>query len=68
MNDEAEVLARAVAAANAAEEDGAVPKNLVIPRPPGGPVRRPTAAPAPAPTKTGPLEDFRTLLQKAGRA
>lgn len=62
-NDEAEVMARAVAAVNAAEEEeGAVPKNLLIPRPPQAPVRRPT------PVKTGPLEDFRTLLQKAGRA
>jgi len=61
--DEAEVLARAVEAVNAAEEEGAVPKNLVIPRPPQGPVRRPLA-----PAKAGPIEDFRTLLQKAGRA
>lgn len=60
-NDEAQVLARSAAASVADEEDGAVPKDLVIPRPPHGPVRRPAA-------KNTPLDDFRVLLQKAGRA
>ena len=64
-SDEAEVLARAVA-----DEDGAVPKNLVIPRPPRPPAQRPArAAAATDGTKANvDLNDFRTLLQKVGRA
>ncbi len=76
--DELEVLSRSqalpVQAAGAeTEDDGAVPKNLVIPRPERPAVRLPKApqnplAPAAA-TATAPgLGDFRTLLQKAGRA
>ncbi len=74
--DEAEVMARAARVDTTVgddDEDGAVPRNLVLPRPAGGPARRlPTpprshgasaAAPAPA-----TLSDFRNLLQKAGRA
>ncbi len=66
--DEAEVLARTVAAP-AADEDGAVPKNLVIPRPPMTPAQRASRAAArPAAKADVDLEDFRSLLQKVGRA
>lgn len=66
--DEAEVLARA-ARAPAVDEDGAVPKNLVIPRPPMTPAQRAARAAArPAVKADVDLEDFRTLLQKVGRA
>lgn len=67
--DEASVLARALAAAAApidaadGDDGGAVPKDLVIPRPASPPLRRPTGKAA-APD----LGDFRTLLQKAGRS
>lgn len=70
-SDEAQVLAR-----HQEEEDdeGAVPRNLIIPRPENPPQRKPTAPavnPAVAPTKAdaavAKLNDFRTLLQKAGR-
>ncbi|MEZ6036294.1 MAG: hypothetical protein R3F29_02355 [Planctomycetota bacterium] len=71
--DEVEVTSRAaaLAAAHAAatDDEGAVPKNLVIPRPATPPARR-----APTPPSTQPagkampgLNDFRALLQKAGR-
>lgn len=87
--DELEVLARhtapahghAAAAATAhsaaaddADEEGATPKNLVIPRPANpGPRRLPTPPATPAPAaaaqRSAPgLADFRALLQKAGRA
>ncbi|MFM1871836.1 MAG: hypothetical protein RL398_1258 [Planctomycetota bacterium] len=51
------------------EDDGAVPKNLVIPRPAQGPARRaPTPPKNPAePRPQVGLGDFRALLQKAGR-
>lgn len=57
--DEADVAARRVPAEP--EDDGAVPKNLVIPRPERGP-----AAPQP-PAPGRALGDFRALLAKAGR-
>jgi len=77
--DEAEVLARsphAAAAAPAGEgdlDDGAVPKDLVIPRPPATAARRlPTPPATPARTDEARpamgLADFRNLLQKVGRA
>jgi flagellar biogenesis protein FliO len=71
--DEATVFARHGGAGTAgpgAPEDGAVPKDLVIPRPdnPGRP-RLPTPPVMPAPARQfGGLNDFRALLQKAGRA
>ena len=70
--DEAAVLARAAAAAAAEDDadDGAVPKDLIIPRPdrplPARPARAPIAKPAAAPAAPA-LADFRNLLQKAGR-
>lgn len=66
--DEAAVAARALDE----DDDGAVPRNLVIPRP--APAQRPlpkpprTTPPAPAPQEPRPLGDFRALLQKAGKA
>lgn len=72
--DEAEVLARPTSQVEvlvgADEDEGAVPKNLVIPRPAGGPSRRqPTPPRSPVTPKATPgLSDFRALLQKAGRA
>jgi flagellar biogenesis protein FliO len=77
--DEADVLARGrtaaapTAAPTAAEDDdgGATPRNLIIPRPERQPLRRaptPPAMPAEAPRQGFGLNDFRTLLQKAGRA
>jgi len=67
--DEAAVLARHGAATAGAPEDGAVPKDLVIPRP-ENPVRPrfPTPPATPAARQFGGLNDFRALLQKAGRA
>jgi flagellar biogenesis protein FliO len=66
-SDEGEVLARE--AEPEVVEDGAVPKNLVIPRPPR-PAGRPLPArhPAPAAARNPGLNDFRALLQKVGRA
>jgi flagellar biogenesis protein FliO len=66
--DEHDVLARATD-----DDDGAVPKNLVIPRPAGAPARRlptpPATATAREPARAAPgLADFRNLLQKVGRA
>lgn len=79
--DELEVLGRSQAQPEAlvaaeVEDDGAVPKNLVIPRPERPAVRLPKAPQSPlapaaaaATGSTAPgLGDFRTLLQKAGRA
>jgi flagellar biogenesis protein FliO len=64
--DEAEVLGR-TAAATADDDDGAVPRNLVIPRPANPPAR--TLARAAAATATQQrLNDFRNLLQKAARS
>lgn len=83
--DETEVLARDPLAAatagathsgaagttphDAADDEGAVPKNLLIPRP-STPTRRLPNPPAVAPTPASAvgLADFRNLLQKAGRA
>lgn len=75
LADEAEVLARhpaaaAAAAAEAAEDEGATPRNLLIPRPAvPPPARIPTPPAMPAAKRAMPgLNDFRNLLQKAGRA
>lgn len=72
--DEAEVLARTAAAIDALvddRDDGAVPRNLVIPRPDGSAPRVPTTLPTGKAAKAGQpavgLGDFRTLLKKAGR-
>lgn len=73
--DEAEVLARQAAPAPVEpDDDGATPKNLLIPRP-DAPVRHrlPTppalpGTPGAAARATPGLNDFRALLQKAGRA
>ncbi|MSR39495.1 MAG: LPXTG cell wall anchor domain-containing protein [Planctomycetes bacterium] len=63
--DEAIIAARELATAEA-EDDGAVPKNLVIPRP--APAEKaPTTIPMSAPKKRPSLGDFRALLAKAGR-
>jgi len=71
--DEHEVLARHVDATVEDDDadEGATPKNLVIPRPEKAPARA-AAAPRPAsPQKvaaaTAQLNDFRNLLMKAGR-
>lgn len=64
--DEATIAARH-AATEDDEHDGAVPKNLVIPRP-AAPPRQPAADPdAARPGAAARLGDFRSLLQKAGR-
>lgn len=64
-SDEATVLARQ----QEEDDDGAVPRNLLIPRP-DNPPRRTPIAPAAAPSKAdaaiAKLNDFRTLLEKAG--
>jgi flagellar biogenesis protein FliO len=67
--DEHEVVGREQPPADVGDEDGAVPKNLVIPRPPR-PGTRPIPAPtaAPLPVRNPGLNDFRALLQKVGRA
>jgi flagellar biogenesis protein FliO len=62
--DEDQVTRRALRAA-APDDDGAVPRDLVIPRPEPAtrpPVRRPAVPGQPA------LTDYRALLQKAGKA
>lgn len=72
--DEAEIAARTIGATIDINDDGATPKDLVIPRPatlaaaraPTPPVVKPGAR-API-ARTGALSDFRTLLQKAGKA
>jgi len=70
-DDEAEVTTRAAELLStiAMNEDGAVPKNLQIPRPPNGPSQTAPRQPVlPRPTSQTPgLGDFRALLQKAGR-
>lgn len=68
-SDESEVARRGDTALDAIEEDGAVPKNLVIPRPPrpAAPARPARAATA-TPNRNPGLNDFRALLQKVGRA
>ena len=72
VDDEAIVLARQQLEDEA--DDGAVPRNMIIPRPDTPPrVARTPAAPANAvnPSKAdvaiAKLNDFRTLLEKAGR-
>ena len=66
------VLARhtsPVATADQAEDEGATPRNLLIPRPELPPQRRiPTPPAMPAARPTPGLNDFRNLLQKAGRS
>lgn len=67
-SDEAAVLARRLED----EDEGAVPRNLLIPRPDQPPQRHaPAVTPAAAPSKAdaaiAKLNDFRTLLEKAGR-
>lgn len=59
--DEATVLARSQPPA--AEEEGATPKNLLIPRPDGE--RRAKPAPSKADVAIAKLNDFRALLDKA---
>jgi flagellar biogenesis protein FliO len=70
--DEAEVLARHVDILHRAddEDEGATPRNLLIPRPETPPPARIPTPPATAAAKraTPGLNDFRTLLQKVGRA
>ena len=69
LADEATIAARSGQAAVDEDDDGAVPKDLVIPRP-TQPARRlpsPPVAPAAAPKRNELLNDFRALLQKAGR-
>ncbi|HEX5053663.1 MAG TPA: hypothetical protein VFZ65_17925 [Planctomycetota bacterium] len=68
--DEAELRNRHTnAAAEPDADDGAVPKDLIIPRPATAPARRLPTPPAvqAARSPTG-LNDFRSLLQKAGRS
>lgn len=72
--DEAEVLSRGelgrrVDAVASDEDEGAVPKDLVIPRPeaPSRRLPKPPVDPA-TPAKKPGLGDFRNLLQKVGRA
>lgn len=74
--DEREVLARHADVLVGDDDDGAVPKDLVIPRPPAKPTAKPPAKPATTATPaaaraagagTARLNDFRSLLQKAGR-
>ena len=71
--DEATIAARSQAAVTIEEDEdeGATPKNLVIPRPPKPQQKLPTP-PAVAQEKAQPqsrdlIADFRTLLSKAGR-
>lgn len=68
--DEAAVAARAAGPVDAIvgdDDDGAVPKDLVIPRPSPRPAPRLPTAPAKTKVPSG-LGDFRRLLQQAGRA
>jgi len=70
-SDEAEAVARAAAILDAAivDDDGAVPKNLLIPRPDNPQHQLPQQPVMPKPAARAPsLSDFRSLLQKAGRA
>jgi flagellar biogenesis protein FliO len=70
LADEAEVLARSTGIDTTVGDidDGAVPKNLVIPRPARTGAPTPTTAAAATPAAPGVgLGDFRTLLKKAGR-
>lgn len=73
--DELEIASRAASRVDTVvaddHDDGAVPKNLVIPRPAQPPRPRPVKPPqSPSPAPARPpvdLGDFRSLLQKAGR-
>jgi flagellar biogenesis protein FliO len=65
--DEAEVLGRTAAATADDDDDGAVPRNLVIPRPANTPARTLAKAGATRATQQR-LNDFRNLLQKAARS
>ena len=73
VDDEAAVLARDRADD---DDDGAVPRNLVIPRPEQAPRRAPSRPRSPSPAEAtankadqaiARLNDFRSLLEKAGR-
>jgi flagellar biogenesis protein FliO len=65
--DEAEVTARTIA--ESADDEGATPKDLLIPRPAVPPAARTPTAPAVRAAARGlGLTDFRALLQKAGKA
>lgn len=68
--DEAVVLARNGTAGGTAtdHDDGAVPKDLVIPRPEHQGRRPFPTPPLPTPSRPAGLNDFRALLHKAGRA
>ncbi|MBK8099282.1 MAG: flagellar biosynthetic protein FliO [Planctomycetes bacterium] len=72
--DEAEVAARNVGATIDTDDEGATPRDLVIPRPVTPPAGRQPSPPTitrgarAAATRTGALSDFRALLQKAGKA
>ena len=76
--DEAEIASRtalataAAAATDEADDDGAVPKNLAIPRPSQALPRRLPTPPANTAakhrTENPALAEFRNLLQKAGRS
>jgi len=67
--DEREVLTRTLPQPIHDDDDGAVPKDLVIPRPDRQPVRNLPQRPlTPASAPESPLGSFRALLQKAGRA
>lgn len=72
LTDEAEVLARSSPGQRVDvtdTDDGAVPKNLLIPRPESPAARRlPKPPTEPQSRPTPGLGDFRNLLQKAGRA
>lgn len=72
LADEAEVLARSATGHRVDttdEDEGAVPRNLVIPRPESPVARRlPKPPTEPQSRPTPGLGDFRNLLQKAGRA
>lgn len=73
LGDEVEAANRAAELLESAlvvDEDGATPKNLVIPRPeqPNRKLPRPPVSPVPGRQAASPaLNDFRALLQKAGR-
>lgn len=66
--DEAELAARVASAPVTIDEDGAVPKNLVIPRPPRPVSAPPARTPLAATTRNPGLNDFRALLKQVGRA
>ena len=72
--DDAEVAARSVGATIDTDDEGATPRDLVIPRPVTAPAGRQPSPPTiargarAAASRTGALSDFRALLQKAGKA